>query len=193
MAELSQILSAFGLSASAGLNAYIPLLLIAVGARLFPDLIRLSEPYDLLAANWSIAALVVLLAVEVFADKVPVVDHLNDVVGLFIRPAAGAVLFAAYAGGPVGFLAERLAPILGLLVAGAPHGATSTPGPMVPASTGGLGNPLVSTVEDIAAFLTSLVAVVAPFLIGVAIVLFVALFAWWLHKRRITRLANVAS
>ena len=40
---LLSIFSAFGLSASAGLNAYIPLLVVALIAR-FSDLIQLNQP-----------------------------------------------------------------------------------------------------------------------------------------------------
>ena len=91
------VLSAFGLSASAGLNAYIPLLVIALTAR-FTDLITLSAPFDLLTSAWVIGALVVLLVIEVLADKVPGIDHVNDLIGTFVRPAAGAVLNLVVAG-----------------------------------------------------------------------------------------------
>jgi len=185
IAELSQILSAFGLSASAGLNAYIPLLIIALTTRLFPQYLQLNEPYDLLASNLSIAVLVVLLLVEVAADKVPVVDHINDIISVFIRPTAGAVLFAASTSSPtVAVLDPRLALILGFLVAGATHSAKATARPVVTASTGGVGNPVVSTIEDVAALLTSLVAVLAPLLIGVSIIIFVLLIWWWWARRR---------
>jgi hypothetical protein len=188
VAELTQILSAFGLSASAGLNAYIPLLLIAVTARLFPQAIQLDAPFDLLTSSWVIGALAVLLVVEALADKVPVVDHVNDLIGLFVRPTAGAVLFAASTG-TVSFLRPELALVLGLLVAGAAHGAKATARPMVTASTGGMGNPVVSTMEDIAALLTSVVALLAPLLIGVALVLFALLFLIWLGRRRARRVS----
>lgn len=182
MATLSTILMAFGLSASAGLNAYIPLLVIAIGARLFPEAIQLGEPYRLLASDVSIGALAVLLVIEVLADKVPIVDHVNDFVGLFIRPTAGALLFAASTGA-VTSLEPSLALILGFVIAGATHGAKATARPIVTATTGGLGNPVVSTLEDIAALVTSLVAVVAPLLVGLALVIFGGLFVWWRARR----------
>jgi hypothetical protein len=182
MPEISALLSAFGLSASAGLNAYIPLLIIALTARLRPDLLTLAQPYDMLATWWAIGVLAVLLVIEVLADKVPMVDHLNDALGLFVRPAAGAVLFAS-AAGTVSFLDPRLALVLGFLVAGVTHGAKATARPVVTATTGGLGNPVVSTMEDVAAFLTSIVALVAPILIGVALLaLAVLAVLWWASR-----------
>jgi uncharacterized membrane protein len=181
--ELASICSAFGLSASAGLNAYIPLLIIAVGARL--GYIQLAKPYDLLASNFAIIVLAVLLAVEIMADKVPAIDHANDVIMTFIRPTAGAILFAAYMVTPtITYIDPKVALVIGFLVAGATHGAKATARPVVTATTGGLGNPVVSTMEDIAALITSLVAVLAPLLIGLAMLFFAALFVWWYFRRR---------
>jgi len=178
---MMDILTAFGLSASAGLNAYIPLLIIALAVR-FTDWIQLRYPYDLIGSWWAIGALVLLLVVEVLADKIAVVDHVNDVVAMFIRPTAGALLFAASTG-TVQSLDPTLALILGFVVAGTVHGAKATARPMVTASTAGVGNPIVSTLEDIAALLTSVAAVVAPVLIGVAMVVLAILFLWWLTRR----------
>jgi hypothetical protein len=181
--ELTAILGAFGLSASAGLNAYIPLLVVALAARFFPGYLTLAEPYDLLASNLAIVVLVVLLAVETLADKIPAVDHVNDVIGTVIRPVAGAILFAA-ATGAVDSLDPRLALVAGFLVAGVTHGAKSTARPLVTVSTAGVANPVVSAIEDVAALVTSLVAVIAPILIGVALVGFLVLVAWWYVRRQ---------
>jgi len=182
LAALTALLSAFGLSASAGLNAYIPLLVVALTAR-FTPLITLNAPYDILTSGWVIGALFVLLVVEVLADKVPGVDHLNDLAGLILRPAAGAVLFAASTGA-VAAIDPRLAVVAGLLVAGAAHSAKATARPMVTATTGGLGNPVISTVEDVAALFTSILAVVFPLLIGAVALVFALIVAWWMTRRR---------
>jgi len=90
------ILGAFGLSVSAGLNAYIPLLVVSLLAK-FTDLIELAKPWDALESWWTIGVLGVLVIIEAIADKVPVVDHVNDAIQTFIRPTAGAILFAASA------------------------------------------------------------------------------------------------
>ncbi len=88
MELLTGIFSAFGLSASAGLNAYIPLLVVALLAR-FTDLIKLNHPWDTLTSWWVIGLLVVLSVIEFFADKFPAVNHINDIIQTFVRPAAG--------------------------------------------------------------------------------------------------------
>ena len=91
---LTNIITSFGLSASAGLNAYIPLLIVALLAR-FTDLIRLNETFDALTNSWVIALLLVLTLIETLVDKIPAVDTINDGIQTFVRPAAGAILFAA--------------------------------------------------------------------------------------------------
>ena len=176
MDVLTSIATAFGLSASAGLNAYIPLFILAILAR-FTNLITLSSPYDVLTNTWVIIALGALMAVEFFADKIPLVDHANDVIGTFVRPVAGALLFAASTGAVSG-MQPAVAVIAGLLVAGSVHATKATVRPAVTATTGGLGNPVVSTAEDFAAVVVSIGAIVLPLLMALALVI-VAIFAFW--------------
>lgn len=181
--SIATLLSAFGLSASAGLNAYIPLLIVGVVGRFAPAVVRLSAPWDALTSWWAIGTLSVLVLIEILADKIPVVDHANDVLGTVIRPAAGAILFAATTG-TVSYLNPNVALILGLIVAGAAHGAKATARPVVTATTGGIGNPIVSTVEDIAALFTSLIAVFVPIVIGLGAIVFGVIVLLWRARRR---------
>ena len=60
----SNIATSLGLSVSAGLNAYLPLLVVALTARFFPNLISLNEPWDVLPTWWVIGALVILLFID---------------------------------------------------------------------------------------------------------------------------------
>jgi hypothetical protein len=176
------ILSAFGLSASAGLNAYIPLLIVAIMARL--DVISLNEPWDALESWWAIGALVVLVLIEFFVDKIPAVDTVNDVIQTFIRPAAGAILFAASANA-VTDLSPVVSLILGLLIAGGVHVGKSTVRPMITATTAGIGNPIVSTAEDITSTVLALLAVVLPWLVLLVAVTGIVIFlAWRLRRAR---------
>lgn len=182
MEILSNILAAFGLSSSAGLNAYLPLLVVALTAR-YSDLITLRDPWTALESPWTIGILVVLLIIEFFADKVPAVNHANDVLQTFVRPTAGAVLFAASTG-VVTNMNPVVALALGLFTAGAVHTAKSVVvRPAVTATTAGAANPVVSVVEDVVALLLSVVAVVLPVLISAIIILATALILWWLWRR----------
>lgn len=82
------VLGAFGLSASAGLNAYIPLLVVSLLAK-FTNLIELSDSWKALESWWVIGVLAVLGIVEIVADKVPAVDQVNDVIQTLIRQWLG--------------------------------------------------------------------------------------------------------
>ena len=178
MEIITGLFSAFGLAASAGLNAYIPLLVIALLARFTPWL-TLSPPWNVLTHPAVIVALVVLAAIEFFADKAPAVNHLNDLVQTFVRPTAGAIAFAA-GSGAIGHVHPALAMVAGLLVAGSIHAAKSLAlRPAVTATTGGVGNTPVSMVEDAVATIMSLVAVLVP----LVIILFAFLLGFWAIKR----------
>ncbi len=182
MEVLTGIFSAFGLSASAGLNAYIPLLTLALMAK-FTNLIKLNAPWDTLTSWWVIGLLSVLLLVEIFADKVPAVNHINDIIQTFIRPVAGAVAFAASAG-VVSNIHPVLAMAAGLLVAGSVHTVKAAAiRPAVTVTTGGAGNVPVSILEDIISTVTSILAIVIPILIGLLILTVLTILIWWLWRR----------
>jgi uncharacterized membrane protein len=180
--EILGILSAFGLSASAGLNAYIPLLVVALLGK-FTNLISLSEPWNVLTSWWSIGILLVLCLVEFFADKVPAINHINDIIQTIVRPTAGAIAFAASA-----HIITNIHPVvslvLGLLVAGSVHAAKSLAvRPAVTATTGGTGNVPVSILEDITSTLVSILSVVMPIVIACLLVMFTAWIIFIIYKR----------
>ena len=182
MEMFAGIFTAFGLSASAGLNAYIPLLVVGLLAR-YTTLITLKEPWDTLANPWIILLLCVLVIIEMLADKVPAVNHINDVIQTFIRPVAGAILFAASAK-----VFTQVSPVLalasGILVAGTVHVAKAgLLRPAVTATTGGAGNIPVSIAEDIISTVLSIVAIILPIVIGILLILTAAMFILWLYKR----------
>jgi len=174
------IFSAFGLSASAGLNAYIPLLVVALLTR-FTNLLKLQQPWDALSSWWIIGLLVVLSLIEFFADKAPAVNHINDIIQTLIRPAAGAIVFAASAD-----VITEVSPILslacGLLVAGGVHAVKSAiVRPAVTATTAGTGNVPVSILEDVVSTVVSLVSVIIPILV---VVFLIILIAWIISSKR---------
>jgi uncharacterized protein DUF4126 len=168
-------LTGLGLSAAAGLNAYIPLLLVGVLAR-YTDVVTLPDPYTWIQSGWALGAVAVLLAAEVVLDKVPVVDHVNDAVQTFVRPAVGGVIFAATtAAGQVDsstWMQEHpwVGAVLGVVVAGVVHAGKVSARPVVNVSTGGMGAPVVSTLEDLTSLGVSLLAVFAPVLVALVLV-----------------------
>jgi hypothetical protein len=189
MDPFTGILTSFGLSSSAGLNAYLPLLIVALLSR-FTDLIRLNEPFDALESWWTIGLLIVLASIEFLADKIPVVDTINDVVQTLIRPIAGAILFAA-SSNAIADVHPVLAMACGLLVAGTVHVVKATVRPLVTAATAGTGNPVVSSIEDVLSAATAFLSVLLPALIGLVLLLAVSIIGWWLwrldRRRSVTR------
>ena len=176
------IFSAFGLSASAGLNAYIPLLVVALLSK-FTSLITLSSPWDNLESWWVIGVLVILSIVEFFADKVPAVNHVNDIIQTLVRPVAGAIVFAASAQ-IITDVHPVMAMAMGLLVAGTVHAVKSVAiRPAVTATTGGAANVPVSIAEDITSTILSIIAIVLPVLIAVMLVMLGALFVWLIWRK----------
>lgn len=164
---IANIVSAFGLAGAAGLNAYIPLLLVAVLGK--AGVLHLSQPFDVLSSWPAIGALVILLIIEVVVDKVPGADHINDAVQTFVRPAAGAVLFAANTGVVKG-MDPTIALMAGLILALGVHATKAAARPVINATTLGIGAPFISTAEDTLAAITSLVAVFAwPLVIVIAL------------------------
>lgn len=183
MELLSGIFSAFGLSASAGLNAYIPLFTIGIIAHFFPQAFKLASPFDLLANPWILILLGVLILIEFLADKVPTINHINDLIQTFIRPTAGAIAFAA-AARVLTDVNPFISLICGLLVAGGVHAAKAgVVRPAVTATTGGAGNVPVSILEDILSTITSILAIVLPVIIASIVILATAMFLYWLWRR----------
>jgi uncharacterized membrane protein len=182
MDALFGIMTAFGLSASAGLNAYIPLLMVGVIAH-YTDLISLNPPYDLLANPWVLIVVGVLLIVEMLADKIPAVNHVNDIIQTGIRPAAGAIIFAASAHA-ITNVHPVIAILCGLLVSGSIHVVKSAAvRPAVTATTGGAANVPVSIAEDVIATVVSILSIIIPILVVVFLIIFVALVIWWFWRR----------
>lgn len=175
------ILAGLGLAVPAGLNAYIPLLTVAIAERL--GWIHLDEPFAALGEWWAIALIAVLLVIEMVADKVPAVDTVNDVVQTVVRPAAGGLLFAAANAGD-GYVNPVIYIVAGVLVAGGVHAAKSVARPVANTATGGVAAPVLSTVEDVVAVALSVMAIVVPVLAGVAAIVIVILLVRRVRRGR---------
>ena len=176
-------LTGMGLSAAAGLNAYVPFLVVAFIAR-FTDLITLPGGYTWIESNWAIGIGIVLLLAEVVLDKIPAVDTVNDAIQTFIRPMMGGLIFAATTAASQldnsTWMAENpWAPVaLGIVVSGIVHTGKMAARPVVNVGTAGLGGPVVSTIEDGASIGLSLIAILAPVLVVVALALLAWLLIW---------------
>lgn len=186
-----EALTGLGLATSAGLNAYIPLLAIGLLAR-YTDLITLPSSWAWLENGWVVVILMILLAIEMVADKIPLVDHANDIIQTFVRPTAGGLAFGAASGSSTVtvkdpssfFTSHQWVPIVvGILVSLTVHTAKATARPVINATTVGFGAPIASTVEDIISVFTSVIAIVLP-IAGLFIMIGLVVLFIWLRKRR---------
>lgn len=186
-------LTGIGLSAAAGLNAYIPYLVVALLAR-FTDVLTLPESYAWIESPWSIAVASVLLLSELVLDKIPVVDHVNDLVATLIRPTVGGLIFAATTSAAEidasPWMQDNpwVGVTLGVVVAGLVHAGKTAARPVVNVSTLGVATPVVSAAEDVTSVTLTLVAIFLPLLVIVLVVLLgwalVAIARRWRRRPR---------
>lgn len=186
---METFLTGLGLSGSAGLNAYLPLMIVGVMHRL--NWMEVAAPYDQLSSIPALVIVFILMLVEMTADKVPAVDHTNDLINTFIRPVAGALLFLASTSGvddnmnPTLMIAVSI--MAGSISAGSVHGIKATARPAVTFSTFGFGNMFVSLFEDIVAFVVSLFAILLPFIVIFFALSGLSLTCWLVWDLRRTR------
>ncbi|WP_315092961.1 DUF4126 domain-containing protein [uncultured Cellulomonas sp.] len=189
-----EALTGTGLATAAGLNAYIPLIVIGALAR-WTDLVDTPAGWEWLGNGWVLTVLAVLLVLEVVADKIPGVDSVNDVVQTVVRPAAGGIAFGAGSSSQTAVVTDPGAfvesgqwvpVVVGIVLALVVHGAKATARPVVNVATLGAGGPVVSTVEDATSVGLSFAAILAPLLVLVGLVgLVVAWFRFRARRRRV--------
>lgn len=185
------LLLGLGLSASTGLNTFLPLLLLSAAARFDVAGIELGSKFEWLTSDAAMITLIIACIVELIADKVPAVDHFLDSAGTFIRPVAGAVASASVLTG----IDPMVAALLGIIV-GAPTSLgmhTLKAGTRIASSaaTFGCANPVISVVEDILSFSLSVIAIFIPILVPLALALLV-LVLWRVMRRIRNRTATAA-
>lgn len=178
-----------GLASATGLRTFLPLLMLAVAAKFELFGVRLIDQMDWLGSWPAISALAIAAGAEFAGDKVPAVDHALNAIGYVSRPVAGAI-----AAGSVFWNVDPVTAATAGIIVGAPaalaFNAAQT-GVRVGSTTitAGLGNPLVSFIEDVLSFVTVLVAFVLPVLIPVVLVIFAIVvfrLARRIRDRRVT-------
>lgn len=179
------LLLGLGLSASTGLNTFLPLLLLGAAARFHVAGITLGDKFEWMTSDAAMITLIIACVAEIVADKIPAVDHFLDSAGTIVRPIAGALASASVLTG----VDPMIAAVVGIAV-GAPTSLglhTLKAGTRVASSvtTFGCANPVISIVEDVIAFTLSVVAIFAPIFVPVALAVLV--FVLWRIMKRIRR------
>jgi hypothetical protein len=183
--DVTSLSAAFGLSAAAGLNAWLPLFAGALAQRL--GLVDLAQPFDALSGTGALVVLAVLTAADFVGDKIPAVDSVLHAVGTVIAPASGAALFAGQTGADTD-LPTLAAVFLGGSVAASIHAGRATIRPISTVGTAGMANPVLSLIEDIGALALTLAAFIVPVLAALAVVaLAVLIILAWRRRRAFPR------
>jgi hypothetical protein len=171
------------LAASAGLRAFVPLFAVGVASRALGW--DLATEMQWLASNTALTCLGIASALEVAADKVPVVDHALDAVHTFIGPIAGALAgLSVWLQFPPA-VAAVLALLVGAPIAGGVHLLAATTRLKSSAVSGGTLNPVASTVEDGVTLGAIAVAIFAPLLaLALTIALLVVVGRFVARRRR---------
>jgi hypothetical protein len=192
-----EVLTGTGLAASAGLNAYIPLLSVGLLGR-YTDVIGLPSDWQWLENPWVLGILGVLLSIEFVADKIPAVDHVNDVLQTVVRPTSGGLVFGASSSAqtttvtdPAGFFSSnQWVPVaIGIVISLVVHLMKATVRAAINAMTVGLGAPVASAAEDVVSVAMSLTAILLPLLV-LGFLVALALLFWWALRRRRRRRAQ---
>jgi hypothetical protein len=182
---LGVLLAALGLSSVSGLRAYFPLLAVAVGSHVSDGagnhLITLSKPFQVLGTPWFVALLVLLVLGEFTVDKLPVIDHISDLIHTFVRPLSGAIIMAGVSN-PLSEKNVWAAAAVGAVLSLTVHVAKATTRPVVTATTAGLGNPVVSFVEDGLTVILGVLAILAPFVAFVLLLIAAFVIGWLVYK-----------
>ncbi len=192
-----EILTGTGLAAAAGLNAYIPLLLMGIAGRV--DWIQLPGGWVWLENEWILVILGVLFLIEIVADKIPAVDSINDWVQTVVRPASGGIVFAGGIGtstvavdDPGSFFSSGawIPVVIGIVLALLMSLAKTAVRPVANVMTGGAAAPALSTAEDGASIALTVAAFIAPILVLLILAFVVCCGAWFVRRARRRRRAR---
>ena len=189
MEAILSIMMGVALSATCGFRVFVPLLAVNIGTRAQDangqPLIELAGGFDWLSSDIALMVFVVATLFEIGGYYIPWIDNLLDTIASPASIVAGTVITASFVDGMDPWLQWLLGVIAGGGAAGAVQAATVVTRASSTVTTGGLGNPIVASVETSGAFLGSALSIVA---VKFAIVLFVLLLGggvwiWWRRRR----------
>ncbi len=179
MEWLSTLSLALGSAWTSGINLYATVTVLGLLQKF--GAAKLPGGLDVLDNWWIIGVAGFLYLVEFFADKIPYVDSVWDVVHTFIRVPAGVIVAyaATYELDPSIYIPATL---IGGGLALSSHGTKAALRAGANFSPEPVSNWVLSIVEDIIAFVGTLLAVFAPVIIAIVLVVFVILFLWFFPK-----------
>ena len=184
------IMIGVALSATCGFRVFVPLLAVNIGTRALDadgqPRIELAGGFDWLSSDIALMVFLVATLFEIGGYYIPWIDNLLDTIASPASIVAGTVITASFVTGMDPWLQWLLGVIAGGGAAGAVQATTVVARAGSTVTTGGLGNPIVASVETSGAFLGAALSIVA---VKFAIVVFVLLLGggvwiWWRRRRQ---------
>ncbi len=179
MEWFSTLSLALGTAWTSGINLYATVTVLGLLQRFGAT--KLPGGLEVLDNWWIIGIAGFLYAIEFFADKIPYVDSVWDVVHTFIRVPAGA-LMAYAATNQTDASMQTIATLLGGSLAFSSHGTKAAVRAGANLSPEPVSNWILSLAEDVIAFVGVILAVFAPILIAIVLMIFVIFFLWFFPK-----------
>ncbi len=170
---------ALGSAWTSGINLYATVSTLGLIQRVGG--VKLPGGLDVLDNWWVIGFAVGLYVIEFFADKIPYLDNLWDVVHTFIRVPAGAVVaYAAAFDLPPSIYIPAF--LIGGGLAFSSHGTKAAIRMAVNLSPEPFSNWILSVIEDAVVFITAFLAVFAPIAAALLLLIFLGFFVWFFPK-----------
>ena len=166
-----------GFSLAAGVNLYATVALLGLASRF--GWVNLPEQFQAFNNDWLIGAAIAMYLLEFFADKVPYVDTLWDIVHTAIRPVGGA-LIAVTTLGEASPGTQALIALLGGTVAASSHLTKTSTRAAANASPEPFSNWFLSLGEDVFVVGLGYLAMshpLAALIVGVVLLMVIASFA----------------
>ena len=178
-----------GLAASVGFRVFLPLFALSLAA--YFDVWDLNENWQWIGSLAAVITLGVAMLVEIFGYFIPWVDNLLDSIAVPLAAIAGTAVMVSTVADLDPMVTWALAIIAGGGTATAIKGAGATGRLASTASTGGLANPIVSTVETGTAMVVTTASIFAPILAAVlVIIIFAIVFSIYRKLRTRKKLSN---
>jgi hypothetical protein len=171
----SGIVIGIGLSAACGFRIILPFLGLSIAA--LSGHVTLAPEFQWIGTWPALIAFATAAALEIGSYYIPWMDNLLDAVATPLAVAAGTIAAASVMGDVSPFMKWSIALIAGGGMAGAVQTGTVLLRGVSTASTGGLANALISTIELGGAVLATVLSLLAPvvaFTIAIIIVIWVA-------------------
>lgn len=180
MNEVLSVALGIGLAAACGFRVFVPLLFVSLAAK--AGKLTLIPSFQWMGTDTAMIAFAIATALEVGAYYIPWLDNILDTVATPAAVVAGAVISASVFTGMDPFLRWSLAIIAGAGAAGVVQTASVVTRAASTASTGGMGNFLVSTGELIMSVVASFLAPFVALVLVVCLAIYIGRKTWKRYK-----------